>query len=496
MGHGRVQGAVNNFRFNGSPVRVLARAVGIGWPAVAPGVIGAWVRAPPSAGRRRRLWSGGPQSPGLAAGRSPRPPALPAAAGPGPDDAGPPASPTTAPHGHSPDAILQRWRRQDHPEGGRAQGLPRCPRGAGGWGGTPCGRSPAVRPLRVAARCRMDDSPRDGAAGPSRRGGPSVAVLGDINVDLILDIRDYPNPGGDGVARHQHTEVGGSATNTAIVLSRLGARVRLLGCVGRDHWGDELLRSLAAAGVDASRVPVDPAEPTSLNVVVVTPDGERTMFAYRGANRRLPVAAVTPEWLDGVGWLHLSGYAFLEAPQRDAAWAAVRHAHERGTPISLDVPTDPARRVPEELVRLLPWLALVVVGGEEARVLGAAATVEMGTRALLKRGCGLVAVKRGAAGCSLVDARSSINVPGFDAAATDTTGAGDAFCAGLVFGLLTSQELPSAGRLANALGALATTRTGAGMSLPGGAEAAELLASAGSWPVPGPGPGATASRLV
>ncbi len=335
----------------------------------------------------------------------------------------------------------------------------------------------------------MGDRLSDGAAGPARRGGPSVAVLGDINVDLILDIGDYPSPGGDGVAHHQHLEVGGSATNTAIVLSRLGARVSLLGCVGRDRWADELLRSLAAAGVDVSRVPADPAEPTSLNVVVVTPDGERTMFAYRGANRSLPAHAVTPEWLDGVGWLHLSGYAFLEAPQRDAAWTAVRYAHQHGTPISLDVPTDPARQVPQELVRLLPWLALVVLGGEEVQLLEGAATVEMGTRALLEHGCGLVAVKRGAAGCTLVDAHRAVSVPGFEVAAVDTTGAGDAFCAGLVFGLLTAQDLPSAGRLANALGALATTRTGAGLALPGADEAARLLAGAGPGPAPPPGPG-------
>lgn len=164
-----------------------------------------------------------------------------------------------------------------------------------------------------------------------------VMLLGDLNIDLGLDMQSFPGPGGDGVAHRQRVGFGGSAANTAVVLQKLGVPTAMLSSIGQDAWGDAALAGLAAIGVDTSHIRRTPDDSTSLNVIAVTPDGERTMLAYRGASRgfgrdMLPVAA-----LQSARHLHISGYALLEEPQRGAAIEAAALAGAAGVSISLDV---------------------------------------------------------------------------------------------------------------------------------------------------------------
>ncbi|MFE2771402.1 carbohydrate kinase family protein [Microbacterium resistens] len=294
-----------------------------------------------------------------------------------------------------------------------------------------------------------------------------VVLLGDLNVDLHLDIPAYPAPGGDGVATRQRTGFGGSAANTAVMLTRLGVRAALVACVGDDDRGAEAISGLAAEGVDTGFVRRSGTEATSLNVITVTPDGERTMFAYRGASAELRVADV-PTDLAGAAHLHVSGYALLAEPQRSAAQEAARRARAAGMTVSLDVPVDPVSAVPAVLRDFLRLVDVVVVGAADARRLTTESDDEAAARAILVCGPSVVALTGGSAGSLLCTASGAVRAPVPTVRPVDTTGAGDSFCAGLIAGLLRGATDPMVvGALANTCGAAAVAVPGAGAGLPG-----------------------------
>lgn len=302
-----------------------------------------------------------------------------------------------------------------------------------------------------------------------------VAVLGDINIDVLMPVPAYPQPGGEAITQGLITSVGGSAANTAITLAKLGSAVRMIGRVGRDPWGEMALAALDACGVDAALVQRDGQAPTGMMFTPVTPDGERTMFGQRGANARTDPAEIGAGALAGARFLHLSGYALLEPPQRDAALTVVALAQKAGLPIGLDTAWLPAFRVPGQILQLLPHLAICVSGLEEATQLSGGGTAEAAAMRLVEAGAALVGLKMGRRGCLLADRSGITSVPPFQAESVDSTGAGDAFSAGLIYGFLKGLSLPAAGVLANALGSLAVGVWGAGISLPGREEAMQLL---------------------
>lgn len=293
-----------------------------------------------------------------------------------------------------------------------------------------------------------------------------VVLLGDLNVDLHLDIPAYPAPGGDGVATRQRMGFGGSAANTAVMLSRLGVRAGMIACVGDDEWGEQAFAGLAAQGVDTSLVMRSAVEGTSLNVITVTPDGERTMFAYRGASAHLRAEGL-PESFDGASTLHVSGYALLAEPQRSAAMAAVRAARSSGIRVSLDVPVDPVAAVPDVLLDFLGSVDAVVIGAGEARRLTGAESDEDAAERIAALGPAVVALTGGSSGSLVRFGEAVVRAPVPVVRAVDTTGAGDSFCAGLIFGLLRGVEDPELlASLANACGAAAVGVAGAGAQLP------------------------------
>lgn len=306
----------------------------------------------------------------------------------------------------------------------------------------------------------------------------SVVLLGDTNVDVVLEIDELPAPGADALAHGQRAGVGGSATNTAIMLQRLGLSCTMFACVGRDHWADLALTELEHEGIDTAHIVRHDLEPTSLNVVAVTPDGERTMFAYRGASAWLPPEAIDRELIGGANALHLSGYALLTAPQRDAALAALTTAREADVTTCLDVPVPAADAARREILTALPDLDAIVVGLPEARLLTGIDDAHGATDALLQSGVGLVAMKLGAEGSLIASASARARVPAPRVVSVDSTGAGDSFAAGVLAGLCRGAPPRVLGTLANACGAAAIQHKGAGRSLPQPAQVHDVLAGA------------------
>jgi ribokinase len=293
-----------------------------------------------------------------------------------------------------------------------------------------------------------------------------VALLGDINIDVFLNIPVYPPPGGDALVYEMVLRTGGSVANSAIVLSRLGITTQLFSHTGNDVWADIALDTLRKEGVGLEDVVRDTRSGTGLIFLPVTPDGERTMFSYRGANVLQDIAEITSSSLSGVDLLHLSGYSFLKSPQKEAAWQAVDVAEKNGIAITLDLGVEPAVALGDDLGRLLKKLDVLVLGDSEAMIIGKCNDLDQAVENLLASGVKLIGLKLGKHGCKVITSTEQVMLPGFSVNTIDTTGAGDAFSAAMIYSRLRGLSLNACGVLANALGALATTVWGGGSSLP------------------------------
>jgi sugar/nucleoside kinase (ribokinase family) len=257
---------------------------------------------------------------------------------------------------------------------------------------------------------------------------------------------------------------GGSAANQAAWMAHLGAEVTFAGRVGaRDAAYHR--RELTRAGVRA-HLAADTQAGTGSIVIMVAPDGARTMFTDRGANLRLRRSDVPPGLLDGAAVLHLTGYTFAEPPLLEVALALLDEARSREIAVTID-PGSAAFLAQMEPAAFLRWTegaAVCFPNRDEAAVLtGEPDPVTMAAR--LTRYYGVVVLKLGGEGCVLaVPGEAPVRVAAHPADATDTTGAGDAFCGAFMSRWLASApaaDLTGAAEFAVRIAATVVTRFGA-----------------------------------
>ena len=283
-----------------------------------------------------------------------------------------------------------------------------------------------------------------------------IVVVGDAALDVIAR-HDKPLPhGGDARAKIRFTG-GGSGANTALWLRHLGAETTLLARIGDDPGGRLIRAELEAAGVRCAFA-VDPEAPTCCVVVMVDGSGQRSMLADRGANQRFAPEDVTPESLSGAGHLHLSGYVLLDPPSRAAGLAALAAARAQGLTTSVDPQaaahiTDPAAFLDD-----VRGVDLLMPNTEELVALTGSAD-PTSAKELLGT-VGAVVVTAGLDGASWVDDGGVTSVPAVAAECLDSTGAGDAFDAGVLTGWLAGESTVDVLRRGTRLGALAVGKVG------------------------------------
>jgi sugar/nucleoside kinase (ribokinase family) len=260
-------------------------------------------------------------------------------------------------------------------------------------------------------------------------GTRDVVVVGDLATDVVVLLDGSPAPGSDRPATIR-SRGGGAGANVAVHLARLGTPVTFAGCVGDDAAGTGLVAELAAAGVTPAVRTVAGAA-TGTIVSLVEPGGQRSMLADRGANLALEPADV-PVPAPG-GHLHLSGYSLFAPDPRAAGLAALAAAGATGCTVSVD----PASTGPLVGYGVERWLAdtaaatLVLPNADEARLLTGCADPAAAARALAARHP-VAVVTLGADGALWADGERLVHRPAHRTTVVDTTGAGDAFTAGLL----------------------------------------------------------------
>ncbi len=285
-----------------------------------------------------------------------------------------------------------------------------------------------------------------------------MVVVGDLATDVVAVLSGEPAPGSDRPATIR-SRGGGAGANVAAHLAVLGLPVVLAGCVGDDAAGTALVAELRAAGVRTA-VRTVPGAASGTIVSLVEPDGQRSMLADRGANLDLRADDVPPPGPGG--HLHLSGYTLLHERPRAAGLAALAAARAAGCTVSVD----PASTGPLTASGVERWRAdtagvdLLVPNADEARLLSGCADVTEAARALAGRHRA-VAVTLGADGALWAAGSSLVHRPAHPADVVDTTGAGDAFTAGLLSVWLTGGEPAAALDAGLARAAVVVGRPGA-----------------------------------
>lgn len=286
-----------------------------------------------------------------------------------------------------------------------------------------------------------------------------LVVLGDVMVDVVCRLDGPIALGSDAPARIEFGH-GGSGANVAAwaaVAQGEGAPPVLAGRVGADERGRAAEEELRATGVE-TRLVVDPELPTGTCVVLVSPDGERSMVPDSGANDRLAEGDLPDDVLVEGAHLHLTGYTLVRDGSRAAGRAAIARARERGMSVSVD-PSSAVLLSPAFMDELA-GVGLLMPNAEEAAVLSGEEDAERAALALAAR-VPEVVVTLGASGALWTNGKETLRADALGAAPLDTTGAGDAFAAGFLVARLFRAGPQEALRAGCGLAAVAVRTPGA-----------------------------------
>jgi len=295
-----------------------------------------------------------------------------------------------------------------------------------------------------------------------------VVCMGELLIDFVS------NESGVlvGEATGFEKKPGGAPANVAVALARLGLDAAFMGQVGDDPFGHYLAEVLEDEHVDTTALTYSTEARTMLAFVSLGAGGERSFMFYRHPSADMLMDDFNADVLDAAAAFHFGSITMITKPARSTTLAAAEAAVERGLLVSYDPnlrralwPSDEAAR--EGMMRGFQYANVVKISDEELEFLGG------DVQALFHEPTRLIVVTYGAGGAKVHRrGEAPVDVAGFEVESVDTTGAGDAFVAGLLRGLLQHDDVPGEDtlreivRFANATGALTTTGCGAIPSLP------------------------------
>ncbi|AJS57666.1 ribokinase [Paenibacillus sp. IHBB 10380] len=286
---------------------------------------------------------------------------------------------------------------------------------------------------------------------------PKITVVGSINMDLVTITSQVPKSGETLFGDQFQMNPGGKGANQAVAAARLGAHVQMIGCVGNDIFGKDILEHLQDEGIDVSNV--EPVTDVTGTATIIVSNQDNSIIVVPAANSHVTASFVNSkrDVIADSDILILQLEIPLEAVQK-----AVEIAKENGVTVILN--PAPMQELPSELIKNVNYL-----------------TPNEHEQMLLKRERteeeleGKLIVTKGSQGVTILEATRDINIPAYPINVVDTTGAGDAFNGGLALALSKGFTLREACKYGNAVAALSTTKLGAQTGMPTGEEVAEFI---------------------
>ena len=291
----------------------------------------------------------------------------------------------------------------------------------------------------------------------------SVISFGSINMDLVVRTPRFANPGETIVGLDFYTAPGGKGANQAVAAGRLGVDVLMVGRVGDDFFGKNLLKNLQENNVDIKEIKIDNSVPTGTALITVDNHAENKIIIIPGANGGVSLSDIdnlTP-FLNKANILMLQ----LEVPLETVVSAA-KKANDSGAKVLLD--PAPARKLPDELLQVSDF---ITPNETEAQILTGIkineySDAKKAADILLEKGVQAVIVKMSSKGSYYYDGSKEIIFHAYDVDAIDTVAAGDAFNGAFAVAYSEGKPIEEILQWANACGALSTTKPGAQPSMP------------------------------
>ena len=295
-----------------------------------------------------------------------------------------------------------------------------------------------------------------------------IVVVGSFNTDLTSYMQRMPRPGETVHGERFVTGAGGKGSNQAVAAARLCADVTFIGRLGKDVFAELAYEIWDAEGVNRDFVAQDDEWATGVAPIHVDSRGENSIVVVLGANLR-----VQPTDIDAARDRIAAADILLVQLEINLDMVAYALQTAKEARVTTILNPAPAAQLPAETLALADY---ITPNETELEALGGGGQVDMAARSLLSRDEQVAVVTLGAAGAQIVTDADSQIVPGFQVDVVDTTGAGDAFNAGLAVALAEGKSLADAARFANATAALCVTKPGTARSAPQRHEVDALLA--------------------
>lgn len=290
---------------------------------------------------------------------------------------------------------------------------------------------------------------------------PRVACVGTYIVDVLgRPVSELPRGQVSGLLEEIRITAAGTAGGTSVDLARMGASVVAIGAIGQDNVGDFLISALGAEGVEASLLVRKEGVQTSATILPIHPDGSRPAWHVPGANSTFSLEDVPWDALSSCDAVHLGGLTALPGVDGEPAGRILAHARDHGALTTADFLGVRGESPAELLAQVLPHVDVFMPNEAEALAATGEAEVSIAGQRLLALGARSVIVKRGPDGCLILDENGERALPAPGADVVDTTGCGDAFCAGVIVACCAGWPIDEAARLGCAAGSLNTRGLG------------------------------------
>lgn len=284
-----------------------------------------------------------------------------------------------------------------------------------------------------------------------------VIGLGQACVDFLGTLGTYPHEDGKVELSDLQVQCGGPASTALVTLSRLGVPNAFLGSLSDDPFGKRILENLQQEHVDVSCLKITPGYSSQVSFIAITKgEGKRTIFWHRGSVPHLGPADVNLRLFKNARVLHVDSLMI------DASIEAARQAKSLGMTVVMDAGT--IRQGAKELVPLVD----ILIASETFSVplVGYGSSHETALHALHELGSKQVVITLGAKGSIGLNKGEIIHQKIFPVSAVDTTGAGDVYHGGYIYGLLQGWNMHECMRFASAAAALKCTKIGAQSGIP------------------------------
>jgi sugar/nucleoside kinase (ribokinase family) len=282
-----------------------------------------------------------------------------------------------------------------------------------------------------------------------------VVALGAHVLDILgRPVTHIPEGQGGLILDEIRIAPAGSAAGTAVGLAKLGLSTASVGAIGDDTLGEVLVRALESYGIDTCPIVRKPGVQTSASILPIRPNGDRPALHAIGANPHYTLDDVPWDLIEAADHLHMGGTDVMRGLGRGGAVEILRRAKASGASTSMDILSEGAPKMLEILAPSLPLVDWFMPNAEQACRLTGAGTPDEAARKLLDRGAPGVVLTMGGDGSLLMSPRETIHLPAYEISVVDTSGCGDAYCAGFIRAMLLGWTPRESMRLANAAAAI------------------------------------------